>query len=91
MELIDKNALKETILRQHPRGEDILKIIEDDIENTPEIDAVPVVRCKDCKYMVLSSTTVDKKGKPLYICSGDGLDVWIKEDYFCCFGEKNDK
>jgi hypothetical protein len=29
---------------------EVADMIEDCIENTPTIDAVPVVRCKECKY-----------------------------------------
>jgi len=45
---------------------------------TPTIDAVPVVRCKDCK-----------NGEPG--ACGDGIDcdgVWHDDDWFCADGKR---
>lgn len=85
MGLIDKNALKETILKQHPRGEDILKIIEDDIENTQVIESTSVVHCKDCKYMDWDNEEVGT----IY-CNHFGYG-WCKPEDFCSFGEEEKK
>lgn len=46
------------------------------IEDAPTIDAVPVVRCKDCKhYMTIH-------------CTCDGC--CISDDWFCADGERKD-
>ena len=53
------------------------------ILNEPTIDAVPVVRCKDCKHMTLEMGY-------LYCC-----DVWqgingSGADGYCSYGERKD-
>ena len=51
MELIDKNELVKSFWRGVEEG-DICSFedTEDFIKNAPTVDAVPVVRCKDCKW-----------------------------------------
>lgn len=52
--------------------------IEELIESAPTIDAVPVVRCKDCKYY-----------KPdEYECGCDYGLPCVKADDFCSYGER---
>ena len=49
-----------------------------DIENCPTVDAVPVVRCRECKWFGLAGCAiqiVDDTDKP-------------SEDDFCSFGER---
>lgn len=61
------------------------------VEYAQTIDAVPVVRCKDCKWYVRSiikqDGTLDKRYKP------DWCDLYRKvreETYFCADGERKD-
>ena len=49
-----------------------------DVENAPTIDAVPVVRCKDCKFY-----TEDEKW-----CRRLGLCGAFNENDFCSHGER---
>lgn len=52
------------------------------VSNAPTIDAVPVVRCKDCKYWcedTLSCTIGNHYD-----------DNWYAED-FCSYGERKEK
>ena len=51
------------------------------VNEAPTIDAVPVVRCKDCKYK-FSANGHDKKGCPL-----DGVGLMTGDD-FCSCGER---
>ena len=44
------------------------------LHNAPPIDAVPVVRCKDCKY---------RAGRAC-----DYSAVWVRADGFCNWGER---
>ena len=53
----------------------------DMIEDAPAADVVPVVRCKDCKYLV--NATVNANG--FLIC--DVSDMEIAPDDFCSYGE----
>lgn len=48
------------------------------------VDVVPVVRCKDCKYLV--NATVNDNG--FLIC--DISDMEITPDDFCSYGERKD-
>lgn len=48
----------------------------------PTVDAVPVVRCKDCKHFV----AVNVNGKGIPTCRVSGMEV--APDEFCSRGEK---
>lgn len=51
------------------------------IDEAPTVDAVPVVRCKDCIYTrKLYGRLVCKYGT----CSG----CILREDFFCSYGER---
>lgn len=52
-------------------------MIIDTIDEQPTIDAVPVVRCGECKYREKNHYCV-KWGQP-YLC---------KDDCFCSYGER---
>lgn len=53
-----------------------------EIKDAPTIDAVPVVRCKDCKRH-------NAKAGKLYRC--DLLNVWYDGDFFCANGERSEE
>lgn len=52
------------------------------LDHMDTVDAVPVVRCKDCKYLV--NATVNDNG--FLIC--DISDMEVAPDEFCSRGEK---
>lgn len=97
MRLIDADALKEEL---NNWAVDLTKskfphYIKDDadciIDTAPTVDAVPVVRCKDCEWYVRSiikqDGTLDKRYKP------DWCDLYRRvreETYFCADGERRD-
>ena len=58
-----------------------LKVSE--IENAPTVDAVEVVRCKDCKYMY-ERMSVCTKVK----VRGEILHIRVEPDDFCSYGER---
>ena len=50
------------------------------LAHTPTIDAVPVVRCKDCKFFQYGD-----------YCSGDKMEhSHARENDFCSYGERKD-
>ena len=51
----------------------------------PTVDAVPVVRCKDCKYFDSDDNWLDK----WEYCKKNCIDV--SEDWFCKSGMREDK
>ena len=96
MRLIDADALlkwlSEWELQEAPwwgaNGYGDAKVAEtikeaiDAVEQMPTIDAVPVVRCKDCKRH-------NAKAGKLYRC--DLLNVWNDGDFFCADGERSEE
>jgi phage FluMu protein Com len=56
----------------------------DDILSAPTIDAVQVVRCRDCKHWGIEHTTPVLKGK----CPCVVVDRVTRPDDFCSYGEK---
>jgi hypothetical protein len=54
------------------------------IEQAPTIDAVPVVRCRDCKY-AFQNNGHDKEGCPIM-----DRRVWMDGNSFCSEGKQMD-
>ena len=89
MRLIDADALKtkaetiQTIDCWHMRTEEQAVLVEH-IDNAPTIDAVPIVRCKDCKCWTEWSNGTGS-------CSRFALD-WLGTDAddFCSMRERKD-
>ena len=52
------------------------------IDNAPTVDAVPVVRCKDCKHHE------DEEIGMVY-CP-NALGGWVGENWFCADGERKE-
>jgi len=65
--------------------------IRADIDDQPTVDAVPVVRCKNCKHYELDSWA-NVNGIPLIvahqICKRWGKGCKTDENGFCFMGEK---
>ena len=87
-EYIDREALYEKaywhgehpdVGNPFPDGVDAIDI--KDVDAIPAADVAPVVRCKDCKYLV--NATVNANG--FLIC--DISDMEIAPDDFCSYGE----
>lgn len=52
------------------------------IREAPEVDAVPVVRCKDCKHAEFSEPGMT-------YCPGI-VGSWVDDDWFCADGERRE-
>lgn len=78
---LDSEYIKETLYRT---GFKSRKGIEDWLNDAPVVDAVSVVRCKDCKkaHMML-----DFDG--LYSCNGQRKPLHDPDD-FCRYGERKE-
>ena len=77
--LIDADALKTAF----PCGEYVrTESVRATIDSMPTIDAVPVVRCKDCIYF-------HDYGDGVKNCWGDG-GIFTKDDDFCSHAERKD-
>lgn len=77
MRLIDADALKH-YATGGVTSVGLLTLAE--IDNAPTIDAVPVVRCKDCKH-------VDKVGNARWCGLWRGYNG-MGDDGFCNYGER---
>ena len=62
----------------------VLRKIHEKVTASPTIDAVPVVRCKDCKHFVHQ-----ENGYFCTVFSGYCYDVRFEDD-FCYYGERKD-
>ena len=82
MQLIDLDSdyIKETLYRT---GFKTRQDIEDWLNNAPVVDAVPIVRCKDCAYFGLNDENVP------YCFNRFGLDE-PEPNGFCNYGEVED-
>ena len=60
-------------------------VLVSDIKSAPTVDAVPVVRCKDCKYGEVDDADLPTQ----YLCNYHGAD-WNDENHFCSYGERKD-
>ncbi len=56
--------------------------VETVIRNAPTVDAVPVVRCKDCVRFV-----ENKSAFVTYCSKGNGM-AWVRPDDFCSHAER---
>ena len=86
MRLIDANALKE---KASMRGLCLRPMVTayqscvsvSDIDNAPTVDAVEVVRCKDCKYSYYNKYCTNEQWKD------NGATVTIEAGDFCSYAE----
>ena len=82
MRLIDADAFVKWIERQK-RLAKITTIMA--IQETPAIDAVPVVRCKDCKHAKKWKNQYGYEGVNCYLLCAD-----VGENHFCNHGERKE-
>ena len=86
MRLIDADTLpRHEQLEPMGNGkyENIEVVYGDDIDNAPTIDAVPVVRCKNCKHRYITGSTTH-----YYVC--DFMDAEYNDNGYCHHGERKD-
>lgn len=84
----DENSDKALVLGSGKALEIAYALLKKKVEDAPTVDAVPVVRCKDCKH----------KGWVQEPCHGKSVDyckVWDctlrnLETTFCSYGERKD-
>ena len=78
-ECVNENTGKENYRGETLMDYEVADMIEDCIDNAPTVDAIEVVRCKDCKYW----TGKDYDG----CCINNGLATRYAND-FCNCGER---
>lgn len=77
-------------------GGTALRLIHNAVDNAPTVDAVPVVRCRGCKYCrEINEREREYLYSDVLICTNvEFMDngwnpVW--PDNFCCYGERRDE
>lgn len=82
MRLIDADALKERAIRVSTVKEHCyMKAVGiHEIDKAPTVDAVEVVRCKECKYYNVFRLE----------CHNAHMNGYIGADGFCSYGERKD-
>ena len=71
------------------------RAIEEAVKNVPPVDAVEVVRCKDCKYKPVGTGCNHDLEFPVhYKCPCECDDNWYswmpKDNFFCGNGERKE-
>lgn len=82
MRLIDADALINTLNEGKINFNADINYI---ILNAPTVDAVPIVRCKDCKFNYANQIPGDEDVCQLCV------ELPISKDFFCAYGEKDEE
>lgn len=91
MRPIDGDDLsKETgkLWEQMPDGEELSKELMKTINRAPTIDAVPVVRCKECRYWLQKFSLTEH-----WVCAHHSFDerkMYTMPDFYCADGERRE-
>lgn len=83
MRLIDADAIFDDCIFSDMTFERDLKIFIDSFDT---IDAVPVVRCKDCKHRDPEDRKCDSGA-----LERAGCVFPVEDDYFCAWGERREE
>lgn len=91
MRMIDADALIALVQDSTILGDGFKYAFVALVKGEPTVDAVPVVRCADCKFM---EHAVNGKGKHGYCCSNSDSPVdnnrWLEPDWYCADGERRE-
>lgn len=79
MRLIDAYSAKEAI--EYTLVGDAASMAERVIDRQPTVDAVTVVRCRECKYHHDCET---------HFCDALGMDCPDDSEFFCSYGERKE-
>ena len=86
MRLIDADRALEIVRGQgieHPNAYHLTNYATLILREAPTVDAVEVVRCKDCKYGEVDNADFHDQ----YLCHYNGSD-WNCGNHFCSYGER---
>ena len=78
---VNENTHKSNYMGDTLMSYEVACMIEDCIEDTPTIDAVPVVRCRECIYAT-------RPGDNIVYC--DNFERDMMPDDYCSVGEKKE-
>ena len=88
MRPIDADVLIDDIENSRGRNSIYAQFVRAWVKEAPTVDAVPVVRCKDCRHWCEMQNLT---GACLRLCAIDGA-LWMGTDAtdFCSFAERKD-
>lgn len=89
MKQIDGHAMiqrVEALLKAGRVDLNYYNIVREAVQMEPEVDAAPVVRCKDCKHYFPDCTNTIGGNVVIYRCELD--HDYGRDDYFCADGER---
>ena len=94
MRLIDADVAKKAVHEEFDEclvwdesGEYTSNVIEKILEALPTVDAVPVMRCKDCKF---SMSGIDKYNERYILCQLHERSYGVIDDGFCNWAERKE-
>ena len=82
MRLIDAYSAKEAL--EYSLVGDAASMAERVIDRQPTVGAVPVVRCRECKYR-FKNNGHSKDGCPII-----DTNIWMDDNDFCSHGEREE-
>lgn len=83
MRLIDAEQFESDLITHHYGAEDIyIEDVFDELHMQPTVDAVQVVRCKDCKHHFVDGENVR------FNCCELNHNKVQADDWFCADGER---
>lgn len=94
--LIDADAFKKSVLTDfwehytqcHDTDQtSLMDMVMDNLDEQPTIDAVPVVRCRDC--IGKSTWYKNESSDEFYICGMSGMYI-VKDTDYCSYGERKE-
>lgn len=98
MKLINTDDIKYQMLYKENflkgTGVEAPAVWKSDIDAMPAVDAVPVVRCKDCKHSRTEELTVKSKvgfleTRIIRFCNKNEMPIAVRADmHFCSWGER---
>lgn len=84
-DLIDRQALKNKLKRWDERDPyEFVEIALHAVDDAPTIDAMPVVRCRECKHRDPENKGCDCAGHEMLM----GGFLPMPDDWFCADGER---
>lgn len=85
---VNENTHKSNYMGDTLMSYEVADMIEDCIENTPTIDAVPVVRCRECKRWDTDPDSYGKDDGPKGTCMKFFEDTY--SDDYCSYGQRKE-
>ena len=78
--LMDVDVFKKNLDKEFETATDAFDAVDFALEDTPTIDAVPVIRCKNCTHYNLQALA----------CTHDNFNGTIGMDGFCSYAERKE-